>query len=80
MDLTEQRRLSADAAHAENGTLAADGTASTSGHSRAATAPAADVFFEAEVMNRTEHSVEVALGLLHVAMHVWSAHYGVPTI
>ena len=58
MDLTEQQRLSADALPRENGRLT-NGDASTSGRSHAASEPAADVFFEAEVMNRTEHSIQV---------------------
>ena len=59
MDLTEQRRLSnADASARENGTLM-NGDASTSGRSHAATAPSVDIFFEAEVMNRTEHNMQV---------------------
>jgi len=58
MDLAEQQRLGADASPRENGTLM-NGEASTSGRSHAATAPAVDVFFEAEVMNRTEHNMQV---------------------
>jgi len=57
MDLTEQRRLGADASQRENGTLP-NGDTSTSGRSHAAT-PAIDVFFEAEIMNRTEHNMQV---------------------
>ena len=60
MDLTEQRRWSADTAQGSNGMLMNGSDASTSGRLQPASGPAVDLFFEAEVMNRTENSVEVA--------------------
>ena len=60
MDLTEQRRLSVEAACGQDGALE-NGDASTLGSKHASPELAADVFLEVEVMNRTEHSVEVSL-------------------